>query len=273
MSRSTQLLLLLACAGVLALPVVTAHSLQQHLAGLPAEERPSGLLHVESLALAGLAALAGVPLARLGTAVARGVRASGRLKAVAVLAEERSFGGIPYTRVPGAQVSLFASGILHHRIYVTDAAEGSLRSPALAAGLRHELAHVRLGHLPWLALLGALRHAAVPLPGAARCLDAARLAAERQADDWALAEGAARRDLFDAIAAAGSSGLAPAPSALGAVGVEQRLRRIAGVEDPPPPLPVLPATLSALGLSSLPLLAHGLLWLGLVSGASWHHTM
>ena len=270
--RGSLILLLAAAPG---LPLVTAHSAWQHLAGLPGGIQASALLHRESVLLLGLTGVTTMPLVRLGIACVRMLRASRRLSLVATTAEEDHHDGLTYRRVPDPRVSLFAAGFVRPRIYATQGAVDAMSPALLHAGLLHELAHLRGDHPRWFTILAILRYAYGWLPGVPRYFDAVRLQAERQADRWALAAGARRTDLFDAIALAATAGPArdrhqPA-GALGAVGVEQRLRWIALDEPGRPRLPLARAALSAAALWSVPLAAHGFLWVGLISGVTSHH--
>lgn len=270
--RGGLILLLVAAFG---LPLVTAHSAWQHLAGLPGGIHTSALLHRESVLLLGLTGIATLPLVRLAVASVRVLRASRRLSLVATTAEEGHHDGLTYLCVPDPRVSLFAAGFVRPHIYATQGAVDAMPSALLRAGLLHELAHLRGDHPRWFAILAILRHAYGFLPGARRYFDAVRLEAERQADHWALAAGAHRTDLFDAIALAATTGPVrdsrePA-GALGAVGVEQRLRWIALDEPGRQQLPLAGAALSTAALWAVPLAAHGFLWVGLISGITSHH--
>lgn len=277
MNRLVRGSLLLLLAATIGLPAVTAHTLWQHLSGLSDGVRVTALLHRESLVLLGLSGVAATPLIRLGIAGARALRASHRFARVAAAGDERWQQGIAYVRIPDPHVSLFAAGFFRPRIYVTQGAEDILTPALLQAGLLHELAHLRGHHPRWLVILAALRYAYRPLPGAAPYFDAVRLETERQADGWALRAGTYRADLFDAIALAAAADLTRgahrAVTALGGVGVEQRLRWIALDEPTPHRIPVIPAALWAAALWAVPLAAHVLLWAGVISGVSWHHTM
>lgn len=272
----TSLILLLTVTVVV--PGVTAHSFVEHLRGLPGGIRVSALWHPASLLLLALTVLATMPLLRLGIAGGRALRASHRFASIAAGGHERHLEDISYVRIPGVQVSLFAAGFLQGRIYVTAGAEYALQAPQLRAALLHELAHLRGHHPQWLALTVVLRYAYQPLPGAVAYFDAVRLDAERQADRSALGAGTRRADLFEAIALASAGASARNArhelTALGGVGVEQRLRWIA--EDEPParhPIPVARAAVLAVAPWTLPLTAHAFLWTGVISGVTSHHVM
>jgi Zn-dependent protease with chaperone function len=267
--------LLLLLAATVGLPAVTAHSAWQHLMGLPGGMHAGALAHRESLLLLGLTGVTALPLVRLAIASFRALRASRRLARVVASADEGHHDGVAYIRVPDPRVSLFVAGFVRTRIYVTQGAEDAMPPALLHAGLLHELAHLRGHHPRWLAILAVLRYAYRLLPGGLRYFEAVRLEAERQADRWALTAGARRTDLFDAIALAATANLPrdshQAASAVGAVGVEQRLRWIALDEPGRQRLPIARAALSSTALWAVPLAAHGFLWMDLISGVTSHH--
>ena len=129
--RGGLLLLLVAAFG---LPLVTAHSAWQHLAGLPGGIHTSALLHPESVLLLGLTGIATLPLVRLAVAGVRVLRASRRLSLVATTAEEGHHEGLTYLCVPDPRVSLFAAGFVRPRIYATQGAVDAMPSALLRAG-------------------------------------------------------------------------------------------------------------------------------------------
>ncbi len=114
----------------------------------------------------------------------------------------------------------------------------------------------------WLALAAALERALAFVPWSKRTFAGLRLAVERQADERALAAGASRFDLFDAIVLASGSAVAGG-AALSAVGTLQRLRWLVEPEQARIDETRAAAVLLA-GLMTPAALAHALLWIGIL---------
>jgi len=122
------------------------------------------------------------------------------------------------------------AGPARPRIYISSAAESTLSPDGLHAALLHERAHCERGDLLRRQFFHGVERAFGRLPGVRASIDAQLLRSERHADEAALAAGADRRALFDAIVAAASGGpIGAAPLSSGAV--LPRLEALAGVPE------------------------------------------
>lgn len=269
MNTATQAMLLAAFAGVGLLPLLTGHALLYEMPRLHAAGPASVLRHPDIVTLFLLTAAASVPLARMAGAVQRPFAASRRLMAAAAGGARRNFRGVEYIRVPGDDVTLCTAGFFRPTIYVSAGAESSLTPGQFHAALLHERAHAGRGDVRWLALMSALERALAFVPWTARVFALLRLLIERRADESALAAGACRTDLFDAIVVA--SAPAPAGAALSDVGVVQRLRWLAGPQQGHTGETRTAAVLLAT-LMTPPAVAHLLLWAGVLCALCSTHT-
>jgi len=267
-SRWTRALLVAAALGTVGLPLVTAHTLMLR----PDWLRIAGASAFNSPGIAGLlllSLLAAIPLFRVCIAAWQWQRASSQCDQLARLGSRRQFAGIEYVEIPGDAVVLFTAGLHRPTIHVTGGAAQALPAGPFWAALLHEQAHARQHDVLWLGALTAIEKAWGWIPWTKETFRSLRLLAERSADQAALAAGASREDLFDAIVAASAPQALPA---LSNAGVEQRLRWI--VDEAP--LPVVPRRGVAALVASLavpPGLAHMLLWAGIECGVCSSHSM
>lgn len=262
-----RLALLIAGAGGLLLmqaaPLVTFHAIVSHSGPEPHPGPMASLVEPGLIFQVVLAGAAAMPLAGLLVAVLESVRANRRLKAATSPRERRSYAAIEYWRVPGDGVTLFVAGLRRPRIYASSSAETTLPPAAFHAALLHEQAHLRRADALLRQLLHATERAFGRLPGVRPAVRRLRLRSECLADRAALAAGADRLALFDAIVAATST-RRPAEPALSDGSVLPRLEALAGEERPLPGVGWRgPAAVGGV-LVLPPLAAHLLLWLGLV---------
>ena len=233
MTRPAQVMVLVALAAVVLVPVATLHALQLHVTETHAH-RPHGTLpDAHMLLLASLFVASLAPLFGLLLAVVRWARGMRSLRRLAAASEEASFNGHPYRRVHGAAPALFTAGIRRSAIYASAPAEAWLSPGAFAAALHHEAAHQQHRDVAWKFLIHLARGAFGWIPGVSRALDRQLLRMECRADDDALAAGASRKDLFDAIALVARGGERPSVSLAGE-GVLFRLERLARGGSPMP---------------------------------------
>lgn len=267
MNASVRIVPLIAVLAAVGLPVTTGHALLLHLNSM---QNAPGVLVADPvvLSLVTLSALASIPLARMTTAMRsfRDARiAARRLDEVGV---PRSFAGIGYVEVPSEEVLLFTTGA-QPTIYVTIGAVRSLPAGPFRAALLHEETHVRMRDARSLSVLSVAEHGWRIVPGMVDLFAAQRLVIERRADQGALARGASRADLFDAIVTTSSAGAAVA--GLADVGVERRLRWLAEDHEAVPAVPRRSvATLIVASVAS-PALSHALLWIGFLCGLCSPH--
>jgi beta-lactamase regulating signal transducer with metallopeptidase domain len=165
-------------------------------------------------------------------------------------------------------VTVFTAGVWRPTIYVTEAAERVLSSNALRAALLHERAHVLRHDVRLVAMVAVVSRAIGRLPGVASGLQAVMLRVECGADDYALASGAVRKDLFEAIAASSEASVGPAATLTG-VTAEQRLRRLVAPSGAEIRLPRKGIIVSLVALTASPIATHVLVVLGSLSGV--HH--
>ncbi|MBE0609803.1 MAG: hypothetical protein IH609_10510 [Dehalococcoidia bacterium] len=264
MTWSSRLLVLLAIAGVIGAPLLTLHPIATHLIeagenGLPHELRDAAVIALFMLFGASLVPLAHLP--RLGLAWARQATVLGSLRRES---EPRTTGdGIVFWLFASPSVQFFTAGVVRPRIYASVGSLEQLEPAAFRAAILHEREHQRGHHVGWRLALATLETAFRPVAPVRRAVAALALECEFAADRAALAAGAERRHLFEAVvAAAGSSSPSVAASLTGA-GTLQRLEALASSTEPANPSK-LPLVWLVAGLSTLPLAAHGLLWVGAV---------
>lgn len=265
----TRILLVAAALSVLALPLATAHTMLLHpdavstLWSAPFRDEP-GMVGIALLSL-----LAAVPLTRMLAAFWRWEAASTHMRRLSRLGVPQQLGTIDYVQVPGNQIAFFTAGIRRPTIYVTDGAAQSLAAGPFSAGLLHERAHARRHDVRWLALLAGVEKAWAPVPWSRETFHAVRLLTERAADEAALAAGADKQDLFDAIVSASAS---PSGAGLAGAGVEQRLRWLVD-EDLDAAIPKRGVATLIASFAAPPGIAHLLFWAGIVCSICSSHLM
>jgi Zn-dependent protease with chaperone function len=119
------------------------------------------------------------------------------------------------------------------QILVSDGLIDTLPGAQLQAVLRHEAAHLSLGHQRMLTLAGGVEAAFVFFPSAARSAAALRTALERWADEVAAGAAPGARDqLRDAIVGVSGALVAPQVAALSAA--DTVVERVQALEHAPP---------------------------------------
>ena len=260
MNTATRAVLLATLASVALLPLLTGHALLQETPHFHQGGPGSAFEHLDVVILLLLTVAAFVPLVRLAGVVPRLFAASRSLRAIASGGSPRSLRGIAYVRVPGNEVTFFTAGFSRPRIYVSAGAESSLAPGPFYAALLHERAHADRHDVRWLALVAALERALAFVPWSQRTFGLLRLLIECRADERALAAGASRLDLFDAIVVASAPSVADG-AALSEVGTLERLRWLAEPRQERVDETRTAAVLFA-SLMTAPALAHLLLWIG-----------
>jgi hypothetical protein len=239
------------------LPVAAIHALYLHLGhvhmdhsgGVGSEPRMQVQL---ALALVSVLPLAGVLWSALTW-----IRGSVRLARLTSPGSPVSHPRGTYRLIPIPTPTLFVAGITRPELYVSEGARTGMTASAFDAALLHERAHVAHRD-PFAKLLVHLCRGGYGwIPGVRVALDAVELRMECDADDSALAAGTSRRDLFDAISGVATHG--HVGTGLASEGVVYRLERLAGI-DVAPPAPAVPRlSLAVLGVSAVPVTAHGAL--------------
>lgn len=182
------------------------------------------------LLLAGLGALATVPLLGLGVGWLRVVLAHRRLSGLAADSVQQLVSGREVWVLPLSDLTGFTVGVWRPRIFLSAAAVTHHPADTLEAILLHEEEHVKQRAPLRRALLSLLETAWWFVPGARRALALETLRLEVEADDAALRRGAARHSLFDAIVHAADGPMMPAVG-LATTGVGPRLERLAGIPE------------------------------------------
>lgn len=264
MSWPSRLLVLLAIAGVIGAPLLTLHPIATHLLeagqkGLPHELRDAAVIALFMLFGASLVPLANLP--RLGLAW---VRQANVLRALRRQSEPRTTGdGIAFWLFASPGVQFFTAGVVRPRIYASVGSLEQLEPAAFHAALLHEREHQRSHHVGWRLALAFLETAFRPVAPVRRAVAALALECEFAADRAAVLAGAERKHLFEAVVAAAGSSSPSAAAGLTGTGTLQRLEALASSSEPANPARMPLVSLVA-ALSTLPLAAHGLLWLGAV---------
>lgn len=267
MNVAVRLVPLLAFFAAIALPITTGHALFLHVDSMQAA--PLSLIaDPVALGLVALSAAAAVPLARMASAVWLSRDARRALRRLRDLGQPGRLEGVSYVELPSDDVLLFKTGA-RPTIYATAGAVRRLPPGPFRAALLHEEAHIRMHDVRSLTLLSVAEHGWRVVPGVVELFGSLRLGIERRADEAALARGASRTDLFDAIVTASSA--RGHVAGLSNVGVEARLRWLAEGYQASPMVPRRGvATLIATSVAS-PALAHGLLWIGVLCGLCSAH--
>lgn len=264
MSRSSRVLVLLLLAGVIAAPLATLHPIAAHLSDAGESGLPHELRNIAVIALFVVLGASIVPVANMARVVLTWINQARTLRALRIASESRTDDdGMAYWLFAATQVHFFTAGLLRPRIYASSGASEQLDPLAFRAALLHEREHQRGHHVAWRLALAALETAFHPVRPARRIVNSLALECEFAADRAALAAGADRVHLFDAVVAANGSPPRPSSVALSGTGTLQRLEALTSTKQPgsisPGPLVWL-----VVGLSALPILAHTLFWLGAV---------
>ncbi len=265
MNRRHRALILLSLGAIVAAPVAALHPLAQHLFDSGQATVPAPLENAAAVAVAMLIGASIVPLLSLARIFANWLRGWSDLRRIARSGNRRrTDDGIEYVLLDAPQVVFFTAGMVRPRIYATTGAAEYLAPGAFRAGLLHERAHQRSGDVAWRAALAAIERAFAPLSPVRAAVRSLSLDAEFAADRAALAAGARKAELFDAMAAAARGATANPTVGLATSGTLQRLTVLAdpSAAQPQPAIGALVLTAAALGL--LPVMVHAFFWLGTV---------
>ena len=142
----------------------------------------------------------------------------------------RGAGPLGSTVVDDPGILLALTGLGRPRLLVSRGALRAMDRHELAAGLAHELGHLRRGHRPILFVASLLRGLGRPLPGSGAAAEELAFSLERDADDYAVRQGRNPLDLASAICKAAQGGQPQLPAmALGGGGrVALRLEYLLG---------------------------------------------
>lgn len=244
-------------AATVVLPLAALDALHRHLAQVHMDHT-GGVLNEPRMQLQlALFALSLVPVLGAATALARWVRGMRALGLVTRAGAHASYESLRYRVLTVPEPVFFTAGLIRGRVYASSGARTSLSAEAFRAALLHETAHQ--DHRDVLArfLLHLCRGAYGWLPKTGAIFDAIALEIECRADDAALAAGASRKGLFEAIAAASAS--TRAGVSLASEGVTFRLERLAQVRTITPRIDPRPLA-GVVGVAfSIPVLAHAAL--------------
>jgi hypothetical protein len=253
-NRALKAVVVSALAGAILMPLASLHALQSHLSQPHAGMLRGALGDAPVVLLLLTFALSFVPAIGVAAAALRWWRGAGQLQSLTSTNEPVNKGELPYRRIEAPLPLLLTAGVRRPHIYASTAAENALAESAFAAGLLHEVGHCRHRDVLWLFLLQICRGGYGWLPGVRRLVEQAQLRIECRADDYALAAGASRKDLFDAISLISSSGSASA--GLSGEGDWFRLERLAWKRSDEPDLDRGAIAGVVIMVMSLPLAAH-----------------
>ncbi|MGD9933415.1 MAG: M56 family metallopeptidase [Dehalococcoidia bacterium] len=204
-----------------------------------------------------------VPVARVAAMSVEVLMARRLLRSLQVSAEPRASAGVRYWAIPLDTVTFFTAGIRSPRIYASTSAEHTLPPAVFEAALLHELAHCKRGDVWRNVVLGIIDGAGGWLPGVRSALRSFRLRAEHAADNDAIAAGASRRDLFEAIVSVCAPAM-PGAVAMSEGNVVPRLEYLAGAPWTPPKVVWRASVSVVLWSVVLPVAAHVVAVTGLV---------
>ncbi len=265
MTRAQRALVVATLLAIVGAPLAAFHPALPHLFDAGQPQIPSPLADAAVVAVFMLVGASLLPLAGLARISAKWVRGSSDLRTLSESGNRRhTEDEIEFVLLPAPEVIFFTAGILRPRIYATAGAVNSLTPDAFRAGLLHERAHQRRRDVAWRAALAAIERAFSPFPAVRAAVRSLALDCEFAADRAALAAGARRADLFDAMVAT-SRRVTPSPATgLAAEGLIPRLTALAdpSAAQPQPKLTALIVALTALAL--VPVMVHALFWLGAV---------
>lgn len=260
MNWPSRLIVLLALAGMIAAPLATLHPIATHLreageGGLPHELTDAAVI---SLLILGGASL--LPMLNVVRIVLMWSRQANVLRILREDAETRTTqDGVAYCLIATSGVHFFTAGLLRPRIFASSGALTELEPRAFRAAILHEREHQRSHHVAWRAALAVLETAFRPVTPIRRTISALALECEFAADRAALAAGAGREHLFEAVVAAARSSAPSTSVPLAGAGTLERLDALATMAHrrsaSGAPLVWLLAA-----LSGLPLFAHALFW-------------
>lgn len=265
MKRRHRALILLTLSVIVGAPAAALHPLGQHLFHSGEAAIPAPLEDAAAVAAAMLIGASIVPLLSLARIFVNWVRGSTELRRISQSGNRRQTeDGIEYVLLDAPQVVFFTAGIVRPRIFATTGAAECLAPGAFRAGLLHERAHQRGRDVAWRAALAAIERAFAPFSSVRQAVRSLSLDSEFAADRAALAAGARKADLFDAMVAA-TRGVTASPAVgLATSGTLQRLTVLAD-DSAVQPQPKMAALVFALGaLGSLPVVVHAFVWLGAV---------
>lgn len=265
MNRAQQMLVLLTLGAIVAGPAAALHPLGQHLLDSGHARIPAPFENAAAVAVAMLIGASIFPLLSMARITVNWFRGSGELRRLSQSGErEQTLDGLEYVLIEAPQVVFFTAGIIRSRIFATTGAAECLSPEAFRAGLLHERAHQRSRDVAWRAALAAIERAFGSFTSVREAVKSLTLSSEFAADRAALAAGARREDLFEAMVAAARGVTASPAVGLATSGTLQRLTVLADPSAVPPQANVNGLVLAVFGLASLPLVVHAFFWLGAV---------
>lgn len=259
MSAEWKLVILAGISAILAVPLLTVHATIEHLLQAETVGLPPGDPGLAFLLLLSVGSL--VPLALAGASLPQVVHSIRVISALTVTGELRCLRRSTILVLPTEELLIFTAGLVHPRIFVSTGVIATLTPRQMEAALLHEEAHIAAHDTRWRTALSILARAYIFLPRLRNAILSLQNDAEMRADERAVACGASRLALFDALVTVGAIREAHAASATrfndGAL--ESRLLNIAGsAQDSSTPTPWLFGW-SLAGMATLPVAAHVLL--------------
>jgi len=234
MSRGSRAALVILVVVLLLTPVATLHPVAGHLYDAGPAQLPVELLHPRVFGYLLLGLLAGLPALGFTVALIRAAHAVGNLRTLARNSWPSQLDALRYRAFDSHAVFVFSAGFFRPVTYASTGAESSLRGAQLHAALLHEEAHKHKKDIVWRLLLVSIGRAFAFLPWVGELVEAEILRTECKADAYAIAHGASRRGLFDAIVAASTASASSVTAGLTDGNTELRLMHLVQPETPLP---------------------------------------
>jgi Zn-dependent protease with chaperone function len=243
-------------------PLLTLHAALVHLGATSGHGVHNLLEDPDAVAFPILVTMALSTLAGLALGAWRLRDTAARHHALLAQSDQAEHGKQRFYVLESDEIVVFASGVIRPRIFVSRGAQAMLSSTSLTAALLHEAAHVQRGDLADRPILAVVERSLGWIPAVRRWTESVVLRSECLADDDAVAAGASRTALFDAIVAA-STGPAHA-AALASAPVLPRLTRLANPGLPVPAVSIAGSLIIGVWMLAPPLLANLIVWVGVL---------
>lgn len=254
MSGHQMLLVCAAIAAAFVVPATMLHALGQHLSQAQMDHQNGVLIDPRMQFQAFMAVLSCIPVIGMLWAAIRWARDSRTLARLTCRSVKGEAGYQRFRVLPVGMPVFFTMGIIRSQVYASTGARAVMSPGAFHAALLHEEAHVRRHDVVARLLLHLCRGGYGWVPGVREALAGLALRIECRADDDAIAAGASRKALFDAITGVARA-QTPAAS-LSGDGVTYRLERLARVRTEEDTVATNELRLVVAGTYAVPLLAH-----------------
>ncbi|MBI5946972.1 MAG: M56 family metallopeptidase [Chloroflexi bacterium] len=254
MTRGSQLALVTLGLILILGPLLALHPAATHLYAAGWSDLSAEIRHPRVFGLVTMALISALPTAGFLLSLLRAERGRDHARELFQGSQPAQLGDLRYRRFPSDGVVIFTAGVFRPVAFASTGAERSLRPEQFRAALLHEQSHARRRDILWRLILTAVGRGFAFVPWVRLAVETETLRTECRADDYAIRNGANRRDLFEAIVAAASPSPAILAAGLTDASVELRLLRLVHPETPLPG----PPTKSLLVLAAAAALPAGL---------------